>query len=309
MKKFLLVPIIALSLMTACDLNQPPKITLDMWLENCENIEEKDYGFYDLYTIDFKSINRDYDTIDYENYVIKAIKEGAASATPKKKRPEKTGDNLVCYILTNGQECGAEGCLLYVYENYIMTFTDFHYKGKYVSQRYYYEYDTEVGKKIINTSIARADEILNTTKEETMVAKEEATIENFLAKAEETTTFTMTYNNSNITDENRSFLNALKDKELIKVNSEERVYLLDENKLAVYQLNENLSLWLAKDSFITKFNNNNDYNIIQVCYHYRPKFIKDSYYQEGAYGHRTTYLISKETHNELTQVLDSLVAE
>ena len=309
MKKLLLLPVLAMSLMTACDLNQPPKITLDMWLENCENIEEKDYGFYDLYTIDFKSINRDYDTIDYENYVIKAIKEGAASATPKKKRPEKTGDNLVCYILTNRQECGAEGCLLYVYENYIMTFTDFHYKGKYVSQRYYYEYDTEVGKKIINTSIARADEVLNTREEETMVAKQEATIENFLAKAEETATFTMTYNNSNITDENRSFLNALKEKELIKVNSEEHVYLRDENKLAVYQLNENLSLWLAKDSFITKFNNNNDYNIIQVCYHYRPKFIKDVYYQEGQYGIRTTYLISKETHSELKQVLDSLVTE
>ena len=190
-----------------------------------------------------------------------------------------------------------------------MTFTDFHYKGKYVSQRYYYEYDTEVGKKIINASIARADEVLNTREEETMVAKEEATIENFLAKAEEATTFSITYNSSNITDENRSFLNALKEKELIKVDSEERVYLRDENKLAVYQLNENLSLWLAKDSFITKFNNNNDYNIIQVCYHYRPKFIKDSYYQEGAYGHRTTYLISKETHGELKQVLDSLVTE
>ena len=312
MKKLLLVPIIALSLMTGCDLMQPKMITLDRWLENAED-EKIANGWCNLYYKGFKSYEIDENEWDYDNYVLKAIKENVTgNYTRKNKRIEETGEIFFVYLLQNRID-DATGCFLYVYENHIMTYTDFvkfsKYGNKYYKQRAYYEYDVEVGKKIINAAVERAKEKKDTSDREIRLAKQEATIENFLTKAEETTTFTMTYNNSNITDENRSFLNALKDKELIKVDSEERVYLRDENKLAVYQLNENLSLWLAKDSFITKFNNNNDYNIIQVCYHYRPKFIKDSYYQEGAYGVRTTYLISKEAHNELTQVLDSLVTE
>ena len=309
MKKLLLVPIIALSLMTGCDINQPKTITLDRWLENAED-EKLANGWCNLYYKGFKSYDMDADEWDYENYVLKAIKENVTgNYTRKNKRIEDTDSEIFFVYLMQNKQDDADGCFLYVYENHIMTFTDFFVGKKYYSQRCYYAYDVEVGKKIIDAAVGRAKEIKDTYKQETALAKQEATIENFLAKAEETTTFSITYNNSNITDENRSFLNALKDKELIKVDSEERVYLRDENKLAVYQLNENLSLWLAKDSFITKFNNNNDYNIIQVCYHYRPKFIKDSYYQEGAYGHRTTYLISKEAHGELKQVLDSLVTE
>jgi hypothetical protein len=75
-----------------------------------------------------------------------------------------------------------------------------------------------------------------------------------------------------------------------------------------YQLNENLALWLGKEDVIAN-SNGYDYNVIQVCYHYRPRFIKDSYYQEGHYGVRTAYLISKEAYGELKQVLDSLVTE
>ena len=313
MKKLLLVPIIALSLMTGCDINQPKTITLDRWLENADD-EKLANGWCNLYYKGFKSYDMDADEWDYENYVLKAIKENVTgNYTRKNKRIEDNDSEIFFVYLMQNRIDDATGCFLYVYENHIMTYTDFvkrnKYGDKYYQQRAYYEYDTEIGKKIINAAVERAKEKKDTSDREIRLAKQEATIENFLAKAEETTTFSITYNNSNITDESRSFLNALKDKELIKVDSEERVYLRDENKLAVYQLNENLSLWLAKDSLITKFDSNNDYNIIQVCYHYRPKFIKDSYYQEGAYGHRTTYLISKETHGELTRVLDSLVTE
>lgn len=308
MKKLLLVPFIALSLMTGCDLMQPKMITLDRWLENAED-EKIANGWCNLYYKGFKSYDMYADDWDYENYVLKAIKENVTgNYTRKNKRIEETGEIFFVYLLQNKID-DDDACLLYVYENHIMTYSDIVKGNKYYQQRAYYEYDIEVGKKIINAAVERAKEKKDTSNREIRLAEQEATIENFLAKAEETTTFSITYNNSNITDENRSFLNALKDKELIKVDSEERVYLRDENKLAVYQLNENLSLWLAKDSFITKFNNNNDYNVIQVCYHYRPKFIKDSYYQEGAYGVRTTYLISKEAHSELKQVLDSLVTE
>lgn len=308
MKKLLLVPFIALSLMTGCDLMQPKMITLDRWLENADD-EKIANGWCNLYYKGFKSYDMYADDWDYDNYVLKAIKENVTgNYTRKNKRIEETGEIFFVYLLQNKID-DDDACLLYVYENHIMTYSDIVKGNKYYQQRAYYEYDIEVGKKIINAAVERAKEKKDTSDREIRLAEQEATIENFLAKAEETTTFTMTYNNSNITDENRSFLNALKNKELIKADSEERVYLRDENKLAIYQLNENLSLWLAKDSFITKFNNNNEYNIIQVCYHYKPKFIKDSIYREGEYGHRTTYLISKEAHSELTQVLDSLVAE
>ena len=67
-------------------------------------------------------------------------------------------------------------------------------------------------------------------------------------------------------------------------------------------------LWLGKEDVIAN-SNGYGYKAITVCYHYRPKFIKDSYYREGHYGVHTTHLISKETHGDLKQVLDSLVTE
>lgn len=307
MKKFLLVPIIALSLMTGCDLMQPKMITLDRWLENADD-EKIANGWCNLYYKDFKSYEIDEDEWDYDNYVLKAIKENVTgNYTRKNKRIEETGEIFFVYLLQNKID-DATGCFLYVFENHIMTYADFFVGKKYYQQRCYYEYDTEIGKKIIDTAVARAKEIKDTYVKETRLAKQEATIENFLAKAEETTSFAMTYNNNNIEDENRSFLNALKEKECTKSSSQENSYLYDKNILATYKLNEHLVLWLGKEDVIAK-SNGYEYNVITVCYHYRPKFIKDSYYQEGAYGVRTTYLINKEAHNELTQVLDSLVTE
>ncbi len=308
MKKLLLVPIIALSLMTGCDINQPKTITLDRWLENAED-EKLANGWCNLYYKGFKSYDMDADEWDYENYVLKTIKENAlGNCTHKNKRIEETGEIFFVYLMQNKQD-DADGCFLYVYENHIMTFTDFFVGKKYYQQRCYYAYDVEVGKKIIDAAVGRAKEIKDTYKQETALAKQEATIENFLAKAEEATSFAMTYNNNNIEDENRSFLNVLKEKECIKSPNQEYVPSLnDDNTVFTYQLNEHLALWLGKEDVITN-SNGYDYNVIQVCYHYRPKFIKDSYYREGHYGVRTTYLISKEAFGELKQVLDSLVTE
>lgn len=304
MKKLLLLPVLAMSLMTACDLDQAPKITLDMWLENCENIPEENCGSYRLYTMAFNRINNDYDTIDYDNYVIKAIKEGAASTTPKRKRPKEMGDNLISYLLTNKQECGVEGCLIFVYENYIMTFADFYYKGEYCSQRYYYEYDVEVGKKVINTAIARADEVLNTKNEEKRIANEEATMENFLAKAEATTDATITYNSKNVVDENHSLLNALKEKEYTALSND--YYLYDSDILATYKVNEHLSLRFCNDSRTITMGNG-PHNIVEVFYAYKPKFMPSAYYEEGHYGIRKCYAIKTEDLNQIKEVLDSLV--
>lgn len=307
MKKLLLVPIIALSLMTGCDANQPKMITLDRWLENADD-EKLANGWCNLYYKGFQTYDMDADEWDYENYVLKTIKENAlGNCTRKNKRIEETGEIFFVYLLQNKID-DATGCFLYVYENHIMTYSDFFVGKKYYQQRCYYEYDTEIGKKIIDTAVGRAKEIKDTYVKETRLAKQEATMENFLAKAEDTTSFVMTYNNNNIEDENRSFLNALKEKECTKSPSQENSYLYDENILATYKLNEHLVLWLGKEDVIAK-SNGYDYNIINVCYHYRPRFIKDSYYQEGHYGVRTTYLISKETHIELKQALDSLVTE
>ena len=309
MKKLLLVPIIALSLMTGCDINQPKTITLDRWLENAED-EKIANGWCNLYYKGFKSYDMDADEWDYENYVLKTIKENVTgNYTRKNKRIEDTDSEIFFVYLMQNKQDDADGCFLYVYENHIMTFTDFFVGKKYYSQRCYYAYDVEVGKKIIDAAVGRAKEIKDTYKQETALAKQEATIENFLAKAEETTTFTMTYNNNNIEDENRSFLNTLKNKECLKSPNQEYVPSLnDNNTVLTYQLNEHLALWLGKEDVIAN-SNGYSYNVIQICYHYRPRFIKDSYYQEGQYGVRTTYLISKETHSELKQVLDSLVAE
>ena len=293
-----------MSLMTACDLNQPATITLDQWLENADD-EKLARGWCTLYYQGFKTYDYDADEWDYENYVLKAIKENVTgNYTRKKKRIEGTGEVFFVYLMSNKQG-DADGCFLYVYENHIMTYADFIKDKKYYAQRCYYEYDIEVGKKIINAAVERAKEKKDTPKQETALAKQEATIENFLVKAEEATTFSMTYNSQNIEDGNRSFLNALKDKEYIEVGGNT---LSDNVILATYQLNEHLVLRLSKGDFFYNYDND-QYNVVEVCYHYRPKFIKDSFYEEGKYGVRKRYLISRSAHNELKQVLDSLVTE
>ena len=308
MKKILLVPIIALSLMTGCDANQPKAITLDRWLESAED-ENSCQGTYRLYDKDWNQLKITIDSNDYENYVLKAVKEGANKATRKNKAIKETGDIFFVYLLEldNPIEYGAQGCLIYVYENHIMTFSDFHYNNKYVSQRCYYEYDTEVGKKVIDTTLARAYEIRDTTQAEEQLAKQEATIQNFLAKAEETTTFSITYNDKSIEDENRSFLNALKDKEYALLSADTST-LGDNEVLATYQVNEHLLLKLGVESRETNFYGGKG-NMVEVCYNYKPKFIPHVWYEEGKYGPRQRYAISQETHGELKQVLDSLVTE
>ena len=307
MKKLLLVPIIALSLMTGCDINQPKMITLDRWLENAED-EKIANGWCNLYYKGFKSYDMDADEWDYENYVLKAIKENVTgNYTRKNKRIEDTDSEIFFVYLMQNKQDDADGCFLYVYENHIMTFTDFFVGKKYYSQRCYYAYDVEVGKKIIDAAVGRAKEIKDTYKQETALAKQEATIENFLTKAEEATTFSITYNNKSVEDENRSFLNALKGKEY-RDNTDGTYTLYDSEVLATYQIDEHLLLRLGTENRGSNFNGERG-NIVEVCYNYKPTFIPSAYYEEGKYGPRQRYAISQETHSELKQVLDSLVTE
>ena len=310
MKKIVLVPLLTISLLAGCNGvgYQPEVITLDQWLANADDTKECE-GYYRLYKGDFERIDTGYDNYDYDNYVLKAIKESAEQATRKNKKIKETGDTFFTYtlILDKPLKYNVLGCSIFVYENHIMTFTDFYMGNKYVEQRCYYEYDTTVGKKLIDTTLARANEVKDTREEEKRFAEEQATIENFLVKAEEATTFSITYNNKSVEDENRSFLNALKGKEY-RDNTDGTYTLYDSEVLATYQIDEHLLLRLGTENRGSNFNGERG-NIVEVCYNYKPTFIPSAYYEEGKYGPRQRYAISQETHSELKQVLDSLVTE
>lgn len=310
-KALLLIPILAASLLAGCNGvgYQPEVITLDQWLANADDTKECE-GYYHLYKEGFKRIDTGFDNYDYDNYVLKAIKESAKQTTRKNKKIKETGDTFFTYtlILDKPLKYNVLGCSIFVYENHIMTFTDFYMGNKYVEQRCYYEYDTAVGKKLVDTTLARAIEVKDTREEERRFAEEQATIENFLAKAEEATTFSITYNNKSVKDKNRSFLNALKGKEYVFLKVDDSYTLYDSEVLATYQIDEHLLLRLSTENRGSSFNGERG-NIVEVCYNYKPTFIPSAYYEEGKYGPRQRYAISQETHSELKQVLDSLVTE
>ena len=308
MKKLMLVPILALSLLTGCNQDTAPTVTLDMWLEHYDDTKLC-RGYCSLYDKDFKSLTDwDADEWDYDNYVLKAIKKGAEQSTRVNKRPKTAEDsNIICYLLQSRQECGAEGCFIYVFDNYIMTFTDFYYNRKYTSQRCYYEFDNLEGKGIIDSAIARADVIKNTTIEEENLAIREAKIENFLEKAEAATTASIEYSFKTLDGENRSLLNVLKTTEYDDegLMSYVRGIIDDYQTLAVYNLDEHLSLRIGNEKTKSTKNGVENYTIA-VCYHYKPTFTRSSYYEEGKYGIRKPYHISKESYNQIKAILDSL---
>ena len=308
MKKLMLVPILALSLLTGCNSNTVETITIDKWLEHYDDPTQCN-GYYTPYTSDFERVlNPSTDDWDYDNYVLSAIKKGAEKSTRKSKRPkEELGDILIFYLLSSKQEYNIDGCFIYVFENYMMTFTDFIYQGEVKSQRCYYEYDTSVGKEIINTTLNRAQEIKDTAAAEKKYAEQEATIERFIAKAEIATNASITFDDStNVKDENLSFLNTLKtidfdDDELVSRHD----YARGDRPIAIYNLDEHYSLRIGDMNSYTSIHGVDMYPVT-ACYHYRPKFIKDVYYEEGKYGVRTKYLINEESFNKLKAVLDSL---
>ena len=150
MKKLLLVLVLAVSLLVGCAKGNayvPEDITLDEWLDGAEKTRN---NMYDIYQKS-KPLDLDADTpVDWNNYIIKTIKENVTSTTPKKKQKKATdGEEYLWYSLNNRKH-RAEGVMLYVFENCIVTRADINYAGDVISQVLYYDLQPAAGERIIN---------------------------------------------------------------------------------------------------------------------------------------------------------------
>ena len=75
MKKLLLVPIVAVSLLVGCangNSYTPENITLDMWLDG---IEKTKNNMYDVCPHSSEPTNDDANPVDWDNFIINTIKE------------------------------------------------------------------------------------------------------------------------------------------------------------------------------------------------------------------------------------------
>ena len=183
MKKLLLVPVLAVSLLVGCAKGNayvPEDITLDEWLDGAEKTRN---NMYDIYQNN-KPIDLDADTpVDWNNYIIKTIKENVTSTTPRKKAIKTSNDKEYLWYALNNPKHRTEGVMLYVFENCIVTSADINYAGDVISQVLYYDLEPAAGEKIINAAKNRIKNERDAEAYETEKAKNEGTIEYIIESA------------------------------------------------------------------------------------------------------------------------------
>ena len=180
MKKILLVPLMAISLLVGCNTNQQEEeqiVTLQDWLTNNDPIENECKYFIGV---------GHYGDCDYENYVANELLDDVYG------RPEKTnvdgGRALLTYHVK--KECGPyTECYIFVHENTIEVES---YKNYYIGnkpdQHLVYEYYSAFASNFLIKAYRRADEVYKIKEEEYEAASEAGKLENFYKQIEESTT-------------------------------------------------------------------------------------------------------------------------
>ena len=249
MKKLLLVPILTISLLVGCAKGNsyvPEDITLDAWLDGAEKTHN---NMYNIYPEKQRPVDMDgNDAVDWDNYIIKTIKENVTSTTPRKK-VNKTSDDegYLWYFLRNPKQ-RTEAVMLYIHENYITTKTDINYGSEVISQILQYDLQPSAGERIINAAKKRILDSYEAEAYETETAKREGTIENIIERAKKIEKEpVIKYQGSSIKDTNRSFLSDLTYEECTKWTEYFKEDSDDKNIgpfLFTYTIDENLMLGL-----------------------------------------------------------------
>ena len=234
MKKILLVPLMAISLLVGCNEMQKqeeePIITIQDWLSN-NNVEENDCEY-------FIGVGH-YGDWDYDNYVANELLDDIYS---QPKRTNKDGGRaLLTYHVK--KECGPyTECYILVHENSVEveSFKKY-YVGNEPDQHLVYDYHSAFASDFIVKAYRKSKEVEAIKSEEYKAAMEAGKLENFYKEIEESTANPIaTFSNVTKEDTNHSLLDDIKD--LFSPAKEKSFYSDNKDYFMSYGLNENFML-------------------------------------------------------------------
>lgn len=208
MKKILLVPLMAISLLVGCNEMQKqeeePIVTIQDWLSDNNPVENECKYFTGVGT---------YSEIDYGGYVANEILD---SMKIYLSHPEKTdvegGRALLTYHVK--KECGPyTECYILVHQNCIEVESFKKYgAGRGPDQHIIYDYHPAPASSLIIETYKRYSEVKEIKNNERTAAEEVSKLENFYSQIEESATNPIaTFSNVTIEDAGHSLLDDIKD--------------------------------------------------------------------------------------------------
>ena len=252
MKKTLLIPIIAMTLLTGCDFQKAPKISLEEWLTD---IEEDAFTYFSIKD-DYKYARSSYR--DYEYKVADIIKNNISSMKLQKVTPKVSGD---CFTYNLEREIGNHSSLfLLVYENCII----YSANGKDNDERFdeYAEYsisekDSKAIFEGVNARFKEMDDIFNNANAQ---AEKDTTLDNFYAALEKDKEKTAVYygDDKEIKDASLSLLDDIKDFDFSPVASDDTI---DYQNRVTYGVRDNFLMEVGKVQ-------NKEYYVARLRYYF-----------------------------------------
>lgn len=237
MKKLLLIPIIATSLLTGCDFQEKPTVSLKEWLTD---IEEDAFTYFSIKD-DYKYARSSYR--DYEYKVADIIKNNISSMKLQKVTPKVGGDH---FIYNLDREIGNHNSLfLLVYENCII----YSANGKDNDERFdeYAEYsisekDSKAIFEGVNARFKEMDDIFNNTNAQ---AEKDTTLDNFYAALEKDKEKAAIYygDDKEVKDASLSLLEDIKDFDFSPVASDDTI---DYQNRVTYGVRDNFLMEVGK---------------------------------------------------------------
>lgn len=247
MKKMILLPLLALPLLTGC--NPRPQFSLDDWLTD---IEEGTMTFFDMDVHD-KSTKSKMPTNGYSDYQYKLaefIKENASSKSSSLF--SSTSGDRIRYIIRRNMGDYYELQIL-VYESTIVMFAEGYRNEKdYFRTTTYYSIPKEAGKKIIEETINKWGEMQTLANESHRKVYEEMTPENFYSFIENNDAKPfIKYNGKESRDTDLTLLNAMKDFVYIELEHELPLYE-EETGILTYGIENEYTIAIGRDYFDKK---------------------------------------------------------
>ena len=274
MKKLLLIPIIATSLLTGCDFQEKPTISIKEWLTD---IEEDSFSYFHI-----KENKNNYDRFSFNDYqykVAEIIKDNISSIRLKKTIPNVKGDG---FTYTLDRQIGNYHSLyLSVYENCIHLNAQGKKNNERINQYAEYSISEKDSKAMIEAVTKRfeeMDEFYNATNEK---AEEETTLENFYIEvSKQGNTTAVYYDEKPVNDTALSLLDDIKAFDFIETTEKHNV---DSKDKVYYGVDHNFLMEIGKVPY-------KDFSIVHL-YHYF-KNPANPFYREVYSNTMRTYKVS-----------------
>ncbi len=203
MKKILLVPLMAMSLLTACDFQQAPTISIKQWLTDIEG------DAFTYFIADYDVNDEKTSFNDYQFKVAEIIKNNISSIRLKKTTPKTDGGSFTYTLDTKRGDYYS--LFLLVYENCIHLLAQGKKGDNRIEQYAEYSMPEKDGKAMIEAVNVRKQEMLKIYNDTNKAAEEETTLDNFyetIGRMERDTT--VMYNEKEVYDFNLTLLEDVK---------------------------------------------------------------------------------------------------